>query len=60
MPPKTDPYATPRARAADLILILLALLGIFVAIWTAPHAKSAATDAQSGAIPASTEKTAAR
>ena len=37
--PKIDPYATPRARAADLILVLLALLAIFVAVWTAPHAQ---------------------
>ena len=55
MPPKIDPYAAKSDRAADLILILLALLGIFVAIWTAPHAKSAANDSQSTAIPASAE-----
>ena len=37
MPPKQDPYATRSARAADLILILLALLAILFAVWTAPH-----------------------
>jgi hypothetical protein len=40
MPPKSDPYATPRARAADLVLILLALLAILLAIWTAPKTKA--------------------
>ena len=43
MPPKPDPYATPRARAADLILILLTLLAILFAVWTAPHAQSSSS-----------------
>ena len=37
MPPKSDPYATPRARAADLLIIFVALLAILFAICTAPH-----------------------
>lgn len=55
MPPKNDPYATKSARAADLILILVALLALLFAILTAPHAKSASDGAQSRAIPDSTE-----
>ena len=37
MPPKLDPYATPRARAVDLALILLAILIIALTIFTAPR-----------------------
>ena len=37
MPPKIDPYATPRARVIDVVLILFALLVIAIAIWTAPR-----------------------
>jgi hypothetical protein len=46
-PAKIDPYATPRARVADLVLLIVAVLAILFAIYTAPrsHAdtKSAAT-----------------
>lgn len=55
IPPKTDPYATKSARAVDLLLILLALLTILFAVWTAPHAKAASAGAHSRAIPESTE-----
>ena len=37
MPPKLDPYATPRARAVDIALILLAILIIALTIFTAPR-----------------------
>ena len=40
MPPKLDPYATPRARAVDLALIIFTLLLIALAIWTAPRHRS--------------------
>ncbi len=45
MPPKIDPYATPRARVIDAVLILFALLIIAIAIWTAPR-HSAGSDAR--------------
>jgi len=37
MPPKVDPYATSRARAVDIALILLAILIIALVIFTAPR-----------------------
>jgi hypothetical protein len=37
MPPKIDPYATPRARLFDLALILFAILVIAIMICTAPR-----------------------
>ena len=37
MPPKIDPYATPRARFFDLALILFAILVIAIVICTAPR-----------------------
>lgn len=40
MPPKIDPYATPRARVFDLVLILFALLVIAILICTAPRRRS--------------------
>jgi hypothetical protein len=40
VPPKLDPYATPRARAVDLALIIFTLLLIALAIWTAPRHRS--------------------
>ena len=45
MPPKADPYATPRARAVDLALILLAILIIALTIFTAPRHHSSAPGA---------------
>ena len=41
MPPKIDPYATPRARFFDLALILFAILVIAILILTAPKHQSA-------------------
>ena len=41
MPPKIDPYATPRARVFDLLLILFAILVITIMICTAPKRRSA-------------------
>lgn len=41
MPPKIDPYATPRARTADLLLVLFALLTILIAVLTAPRSHAA-------------------
>jgi hypothetical protein len=50
-PAKIDPYATPRARVADLVLLIVAVLAILFAIYTAPrsHAdtKSAGTSGAS-------------
>ena len=40
MPPKADPYATPRARVIDALLILFAILVIAIAIFTAPQHQS--------------------
>lgn len=40
MPPKIDPYASPRARIFDLILILFALLVIAIVIYTSPRHRS--------------------
>ena len=40
MPPKIDPYATPRARFFDLALILFAILVIAIAIYTSPRHRS--------------------
>ncbi len=34
MPPKNDPYATKSARAADFVLILIAILAILFAVLT--------------------------
>jgi hypothetical protein len=40
MPPKIDPYATPRARFFDLALILFAILVIAIVIYTSPRHRS--------------------
>lgn len=40
MPPKIDPYATPRARTFDVFLCLLTIIVILIALATAPHARS--------------------
>lgn len=40
MPPKIDPYATPRARTFDIFLCLLTIVVILIALATAPHARS--------------------
>ncbi len=40
MPPKIDPYATPRARTFDVILWFLAIMAIVIAIHTAPQHRS--------------------
>jgi hypothetical protein len=41
MPPKIDPYATPRARFFDLALILFAMLVVAIVIYTSPRHRSA-------------------
>ncbi len=48
MPPKNDPYATRSARAADLLLIVITLLAILLAIWTAPTHQSDSGKTSSG------------
>jgi len=40
LPPKADPYATARARAVDLALILFALLVIALVLRAAPRHRS--------------------
>jgi hypothetical protein len=40
VPPKIDPYATPRAHVFDAVLILFAILVIAIAIFTAPQHQS--------------------
>lgn len=47
IPPKTDPYATKSARTVDLLLILLALLTILFAVWTAPRHQSETSELSS-------------
>ena len=40
MPPKIDPYATPRARIFDILLILFAISVIAILIFTSPRHRS--------------------
>ena len=37
MTPKTDPYATPRAKTFDLLLCLLAIVLMLIAFRSAPR-----------------------
>jgi hypothetical protein len=37
MPPKTDPYATPRAKAVDVLLCLLAVALLLILLLTSPR-----------------------
>lgn len=37
MPPKADPYATPRTKLVDLFLCLLTIVMILIIIVTAPE-----------------------
>ena len=37
MTPKTDPYATPRAKTFDLLLCILTVVLMFIAFRSAPR-----------------------
>ena len=53
-PAKIDPYATPRARIADLVLLVVAVLAILFAILTAPRSHADTKSAGTGAASVAT------
>ena len=49
MPPKIDPYATPRAKAVDVLLCLLAVVLLLILLLTSPRFHRGHSQRENGA-----------